>query len=244
MAFGCIKPWMERTFAVFDIDGMLVDTPQCYEQACMDAFREHGVQLSQKQFIRWNSEGIPTREWMRRLRITNAHIMESIRERRNELYLQLIPAQAKWIDGAQPMLEELRAHQPIIAVTNADKEFIALLTDVLQLPDHIDTIIHPAQEGIRKKPDPSGLLRASEIAGKQPWECLFAGDQEFDVRAARNAQFMACLFRGSHTLREAEDLADVVIHHPREVLPIAAGEREVARRQDPPYAEQILAGMY
>jgi len=42
-------------------------------------------------------------------------------------------------------------------------------------------------ETVRRKPDPSGLLKAAERLGFKVEDCLYVGDSEVDVQTAKNA---------------------------------------------------------
>ena len=44
------------------------------------------------------------------------------------------------------------------------------------------------QEGVPKKPDPSGALKAAKICGADPSECLYFGDTNTDMQTGLNAK--------------------------------------------------------
>ena len=52
---------------------------------------------------------------------------------------------------------------------------------------YFDTVIGE-QEGVPKKPDPSGALKAAKICGADPSECLYFGDTNTDMKTGKNAK--------------------------------------------------------
>jgi len=72
-----------------------------------------------------------------------------------------------------------------------------------------------------RKPHPMQLLHAAALLGLEPRECVYLGDAERDVQAARNAG-MIPLVAGFGYLNEGEDPAawqpDAVLGRPHELL--------------------------
>ncbi len=53
--------------------------------------------------------------------------------------------------------------------------------------NYFDTVIGE-QEGVPKKPDPSGALKAAKLCGADPSECLYFGDTNTDMKTGKNAK--------------------------------------------------------
>jgi len=72
-----------------------------------------------------------------------------------------------------------------------------------------------------RKPHPAQLLHAAALLGLEPGECVYLGDAERDVQAARNAG-MIPLVAGFGYLNEGEDpmvwQPDAVLARPQELL--------------------------
>ena len=71
------------------------------------------------------------------------------------------------------------------------------------------------------KPNPEGLLEASKIAGINPSECIYVGDDERDILAGRSAGMytVAADFGFIHKEDSADSWhADKVIKKPSELI--------------------------
>lgn len=118
-------------------------------------------------------------------------------------------------EGIVPLMEKLRdagvkqailSNKPHSAVQPlAEKFFSGLLDFALG-----------ESETVRRKPDPSGLLKAAERLGFKVEDCLYVGDSEVDVQTAKNAG-MDCAavswgFRDRNELVDAgaDNIADSV----------------------------------
>ena len=53
--------------------------------------------------------------------------------------------------------------------------------------NYFDTVIGE-QEGVPKKPDPSGALKAAKLCSADPSECLYFGDTNTDMKTGKNAK--------------------------------------------------------
>lgn len=72
-----------------------------------------------------------------------------------------------------------------------------------------------------RKPHPKPLLRACELAGSPPRECVYVGDARRDVEAGRAANMHTLVARYGYidSAERPEDWgADAIINEPREIL--------------------------
>ena len=90
-------------------------------------------------------------------------------------YEGIVPLMEKLLDAG--VKQAILSNKPHSAVQPlAEKFFSGLLDFALG-----------ESETVRKKPDPSGLLNATERLGFSVHECLYVGDSEVDVQTAKNA---------------------------------------------------------
>jgi len=108
-------------------------------------------------------------------------------------------------DGALvAMLRQVRAHIPLVLVTNATVELEDDLAS-LGLADLADHVVSSARVGVAK-PDPRIYEIAAERAGAAGNRCLFVDDGRENVEAA-----VALGMTGVH-YRELADVRDVLSH--------------------------------
>lgn len=96
---------------------------------------------------------------------------------------------------------EMHPYDGIVELTSKAKELGLKIAVVSNKPDaqakktveyvfgagYFDTVIGE-QEGVPKKPDPSGALKAAKICGADPSECLYFGDTNTDMKTGKNAK--------------------------------------------------------
>ena len=94
----------------------------------------------------------------------------------------------------------MHPYDGIVELTSKAKELGLKIAVVSNKPDaqakktveyvfgagYFDTVIGE-QEGVPKKPDPSGALKAAKICGADPSECLYFGDTNTDLKTGKNA---------------------------------------------------------
>ena len=76
------------------------------------------------------------------------------------------------------------------------------------------------QEGIRKKPDPAGVVHIMETLQMKPEDCLYVGDSEGDVQTGKNAGVKTVIVTWGFRTREELKAAGAgnMIDSPEELL--------------------------
>ena len=76
------------------------------------------------------------------------------------------------------------------------------------------------QEGIRKKPDPAGVVHIMETLQMKPEDCLYVGDSEVDVQTGKNAGVKTVIVTWGFRTREELKAAGAgnMIDSPEELL--------------------------
>ncbi len=179
---------MHRYFG-FDLDGTLVKTNGCFQDASIESCRQYGITLTPEQFNGFNSRGGHLHEYLIQRGVSDV-VIKDIQAMRNEMHLLLLKCDAQWIDGAIDVLEQLRAKgkQKIPIITNSTRELVTVIHNKLQLFDYCDCIITPDLAESDYKPKPDGLhLAARNCANGEPVRWTYIGDKPFDHMAAHAA---------------------------------------------------------
>ncbi|MGQ0428691.1 MAG: phosphoglycolate phosphatase [Gammaproteobacteria bacterium] len=146
---------------------------------------------------------------------------ESLRARYLDIYRQGLVIRTCLFDGFDEVLAALeRAGVRWGVVTNKPGWLTVPLLEQLGLAARSACIV--AGDTLpERKPHPLPLLHAAGLLGLEPRECLYLGDAERDVQAARNAG-MIPLVAGFGYLDEGEDPAawkpDGILGRPSELL--------------------------
>lgn len=172
---------------LFDLDGTLIDTAPDMIDSLNQLRREEGLEplpyaLARTQ-VSHGSSGLvrlafPGTEPVR---------FEQLRERFLALYNDRVARDTQLFDGAAEVLEALEtAHRPWGIVTNKPTFLTTPLLLAIGLGLRAGCVV--AGDTLpERKPHPAPLLHAAELLGLDPTDCLYVGDAERDIQAARAA---------------------------------------------------------
>ncbi len=207
---------------LFDLDGTLLDTAPDMIGALNRLRAEHGRDaLSYDSLRRYVSHGSA-----RLVRVGFADRSESelpgLQQRFLEIYSTHLSAGTTLFPGMQRVLDELRQLKLEVAiVTNKPGWLTAPLLEQLGLDEGLACVIS-GDKLPERKPHPLPLLHAAQVAGANPSRCVYVGDAERDIQAARGAGMTSLIARyGYIGVDEAIDdwRADGTLDSPQELLP-------------------------
>jgi beta-phosphoglucomutase len=193
--------------AIFDLDGVIVDTAKYHYLAWKRLARELGFDFSEADNERL--KGVSrTRSLEILLEIGGIDVCEADREamaaRKNEWYVQYISDMTpdELLPGAVEYIAFLRSKGIKIAVASASKN-ASLILDRLQIGAAFDVVVDGTKV-TKAKPDPEVFIRAAADLGVPNADCVVFEDAEAGVQAAKRAG-MGCVGVGKPgNLRDAE----------------------------------------
>jgi HAD superfamily hydrolase (TIGR01509 family) len=221
---------------LFDIDGTLFDRNLAQAkilQIIVDSLPEVFVALDIKRVAKAFSEsdrlttaefdsGMPS-EGLRgrrsRLFLRLLGIPESHADIITEIYVQDYPSVCAPVPNAVTVVEELSKEYQIGAVSNGMPDVQYRKLESMDLRHLFSCIVLSEEVGIRK-PDPRIFLRAAQLLGRQPAECLFVGDSyTSDIVGAKKAGMYTCWFNRTNASLPANEIKpDYVVRDLLEIL--------------------------
>lgn len=207
-----LTPPSAPLLAIFDHDGVLVDSLDNHTQAWLEMGRRAGLPVT-PDFVHAT------------FGLTNFSIVERLlgddytRERAIELgdlkeacYRELARGRLDLMPGVRALLEGLRQRGVLLAIGSSGPRANLLLTvEECGLMDHFQAIVG-LEDITRGKPDPEVFLTAASRCGVPPQRAVVFEDAVFGIQAAKAAGMTAVGVTSSHpaeALREAG--ADVVV---------------------------------
>ena len=191
---------------LFDLDGTLLDTARDMAEALNRVRIAEGLEALPFDRIRpLVSHGAP-----RLIRYAfgepEAGRYESLRMRFLEFYRAALTVHTRLFSGFDGVLDTLEgAGLRWGVVTNKPGWLTAPLLAELGLSSRCGCVVS-GDTLAERKPHPLPLLHAASLLGLEPRECVYVGDAERDVQAARNAG-MIPLVAGFGYLADGEDPA-------------------------------------
>ncbi|MGF1741756.1 HAD family phosphatase [Vibrio profundum] len=178
--------------AIFDMDGLLLDTErvckQIFEQACQ-AQQVPFLENVYMSIIGCNSTTI---EQLIRQGYGPSLDYPALHDEWYKRYTDVVLHQAIPIkEGVIPLLDQLQSQAIPMAVATSTEKSVARVKLKLAGLDHYFTNITTGCEVSHGKPDPEIYLLAAKRLGVEPRECLAFEDSNNGIKAAIKAGMMA-----------------------------------------------------
>jgi beta-phosphoglucomutase len=218
--------------AIFDMDGVLVDSYHAHFESWQRVAVEQGVSYTEKDFA-W-SFGRTSREIIKGTWGRPDYSDEEIRTidaRKEALFRDIVGRQFPMMDGARELVDAVRAAGFRVAVgSSAPPENVALVLERFGGRHAFDAVVN-GMDVQRGKPDPQVFLLAAERAGAVPRDCVVIEDARPGIEAATRAGMASVALvstgRSEDDFRDAHP--DLVIRSLRELTPAILADL-IARR--------------
>ena len=179
--------------AVFDLDGTLIDSMPFFFQALAEALSRRGAAPDQQYFLRWHGQRQPMELLLKHHGLQDVDRTAFLDEFGSN-FTNRVRESVQWIPQAEELLQNLRdAGVPMGVLTNAPPRHLEAANFRLGLDRYCGALVTPADVGFKSKPAPDGLLHTVQRLGLTAAQCIYVGDQHFDLLAARNAG-TGCIF--------------------------------------------------
>ncbi len=207
---------------LFDLDGTLADTLPDLSHALSQAMAEHDVAPVSAAVLRpFVSRGARAMAAQACANQVDATTLEKIVARFLALYGAGVSRHTRLFDGIPALLDELQRRAiPWGIVTNKRREYTEPLMSALD-PRARAACIVSGDSTANAKPHPQPLLHACKLMGGDPRQCVYVGDAQNDVLAARRAGMYSVVALYGY-IAPGDDprnwQADATINAPHELL--------------------------
>ena len=199
--------------AIFDWDGVIVDSSSSHEESWNQLAREMNKELFEgffkKSFGMKNTRIIPEL-----LGWTQDPVeIEVISERKEELYREIVKVKGiEALPGAVRWVKELKALGiPCVVASSGHRKNIDLGLTAIGLMGVFDEVVC-AQDVTLGKPHPEVFLKAAEKIQVDPNRCIVFEDAHVGIEAAQRAEIKVIALETTHS-RETLHQADHVINN-------------------------------
>jgi HAD superfamily hydrolase (TIGR01509 family) len=205
---------------VFDLDGVLLDSEQVWDEVREQLARERGG--------RWHSNaqrdmmGMSSIEWSRYMHDELGlgeppeEISAEVVRRMEQAYRERLPL----IDGGREAVERLAARWPLGLASSSNRELIDRALELTGLA-RLFRVTVSSEEVARGKPAPDVYLEAARRLAVQPGRCVAIEDSRNGIRAAKAAGMRAVAIPNPHFPPDDAtlELADVTLTSLAELSP-------------------------
>ena len=199
------------TFVVFDLDGLLVDSEQVWDDVREALAHERGGKWhpgAQRDMM-----GMSSPEWSRYMheRIGLTEPPDEINRIVVERMLERYHAGPPWVTGALDAVKRMGRSFTLGLASSSNRELI----DAVLEAGAVSQLFHAtvsSEEVARGKPAPDVYLEAARRLGAEPGECVAIEDSHSGIRSAKAAG-MACIAipNAHYSPGDAVAEADVVL---------------------------------
>lgn len=195
--------------AIFDLDGVVVDTVPLHFSAWKRMFSEYGVNFTFEDYKK-KVDGIPRVDGARAiLKGLSEEGIKKASNRKQKYFLQNIQKiQIPVHKTTLKLIKELRSKGIRIAIISSSKN-CSLILNKTGLYPLIDVKVD-GNDIIKGKPDPQIFLLACEKLGMEPGECIVFEDALLGVTAAKRAR-MKCVGIDRHNDPDRLRNADIIV---------------------------------
>ncbi|HYO44200.1 MAG TPA: HAD family phosphatase [Candidatus Limnocylindrales bacterium] len=189
--------------AVFDMDGLLLDSEPMWHDAERELLERHGDTFSEEDLVASHGRALvdTAAAYAERLGLTAAAIEAEIGEIMLAHYLSGAPLHA----GARALVAGLSGRIPMAVASNTSAGLVRRALDAVGLD--IPTVVSGMDMG-RPKPQPDVYAEACRVLGVAPADAIAFEDSPMGVRSAAGAG----LFVVGVPERPEVDLADAGAH--------------------------------
>ena len=178
--------------AIFDLDGVLVDTAVYHYAAWKELANKLGF-----EFTEADNERLKGVSRMKSLEIllsignikASSEQKENWAKEKNDRYVKLLDnlSEASLLSGAKDYLAKLHNEGVLIALGSASKNAPLILKKTC-IEDMFDVIVD-GNSVSKAKPDPEIFLKGAELLGLNPLDCTVFEDSQAGIDAARAGGF-------------------------------------------------------
>ena len=198
--------------AIFDWDGVLIDSSAHHEAAWERLAKERGLPLPEGHFKRGfgmkNEVVIPkVLQWG-----DQPELVQELSLRKEALYREIILERGiSTLPGAREWLEELHENGiPCVIGSSTHRLNIEVSLQVLGLKDFFASVVS-AEDVSHGKPDPEVFLVAASRIDRPPSQCVVFEDALVGIEAAHRGGMKVVAVASTNPF-EALKSADVVVH--------------------------------
>ena len=175
---------------IFDLDGTLADTLESMSISANQVIEPLGyAPLPTENFRYYAGDGAKTlvERVLRDAGDKNLVHLEEVYQAYCEIFDRDCTYKVVVFDGMKEILKKLKAMGVKLAVFSNKPPAQTRKVISNLFGDNLFDWVQGQQDGIEKKPDPSGALKIAEIFEVRPEECMYIGDTNVDMMTGNRA---------------------------------------------------------
>lgn len=201
--------------AIFDMDGVVVDTVLIHFKAWKRMFGEYGHDFTFEEY-KAKVDGIPRFNGTRNIltHLNDAEVIEAGDRKQSYFLEEITSCEIPIYQSTIDLIDNFQKRGIKVAVISASKN-APLILERIGLSERLDAVVS-GYDVTKGKPDPEVFVLASERLGVPKKECVVFEDAVLGVEAAKNAE-MKCIGIDRYGDPQRLNKADVVVNDLSEI---------------------------
>ena len=208
------------TAVVFDLDGVLIDSEQLWDDVREQLARERGGRWHER--AQTDMMGMSSTEWSRYMHdvIGLAEAPEEISAEVVRRLLAVYRVSLPLLPGAVEAVERLAERWPLGLASSSNREVIDAVLEQAEIAGHFRAAVS-SEEVAHGKPAPDVYVEAARRLRVDPGRCAAVEDSRNGIRSARAAEMRVIAIPNPHYPPSDDTLAlaDVVLRSLDELTP-------------------------
>ena len=207
------KKQMQITTAIFDMDGLLIDSEPLWYEAALESLSKFNIHINHQEY--YSSTGLRTKEfleyWLGKFKVDFSHIPETETDITNRV-IQKVFEKGEMMHGVENAIQLTQQHHLKIGLASSSP--LSLINAVLKKTGltEVFTVTCSAEHLPFGKPHPQVFIDCAHALGSKPVECICLEDSFNGLLAAKAAR-MKCIVvpHPDHLHAEKWKLADLTL---------------------------------
>lgn len=197
---------------IFDMDGVLIDSEPLHFESDKLTFREFGLEVTDS--VLNNFVGVSNSEMWEKLRIDFdiAAPVQEILEKQAVHKMRLFSGDAlKPVEGVSELLTFLKDNNVATGLASSSPvDFIMHILGGLHITEYFKAVVS-GEEVNQGKPEPDIFLKAAELLGIAPEDCIVIEDSGHGIAAAKKAGMRSIAYRNPNSGSQDLSASDYVV---------------------------------
>lgn len=200
--------------AIFDMDGVIIDSEPIYYNLSQKHYKELGITLSQEEYNSYVGTTSFAAWGIFKEKYNLKNTLEELILRASTDYVEYLNLHCndiKPMEGIEKFIIDLRSRGLKLAIASSSSiEAIETVVRIFGFEKYFDFLV-TGESVKRSKPEPDIFLQAAKVLDVMPEDCFVIEDSSNGAKAAKKAGMKCIGFKNLNSGNQDLSMADIII---------------------------------